>query len=180
MYADPFTDTTPVMTPELYDPNSRTFSVMAPIASIRNYHSVALLLPDASIMIGGGGLCGNCSTNKFDAQIYYPWYFYTTSGGPSNRPVISSISASTLRPGQTITLTTTAAITRFALVRYGSATHALDTDQRRVPLEPTKVSGTTYRVTIPNDTGIVIPGAWMLFAVANSIPSISKTVMISN
>ena len=35
----------------------------------RNYHSVALLLPDGRVFSGGGGLCGPCATNHPDAQI---------------------------------------------------------------------------------------------------------------
>lgn len=180
-YADPFTDTTPVMTPELFDPITRTFSLLAPIAAIRNYHSTALLLPDASVLIGGGGLCGNCSTNKFDAQIYYPPYFYNSAGtGPSTRPVINTISGSTFAPGAKIIMTVSMPVTRFAMLRYGSSTHALDTDQRRVPLNATLISGTTYSVTLPTSTGILIPGAWMMFAVADGVPSVSRTLMITN
>ena len=174
-----FTDTTPVMIPELFDPTTLTFTEMAPLAAVRNYHSVALLLPDASVLIGGGGLCGSCNTNKFDAQIFYPPYFYTAAGGATTRPVIRTISTMTLSPGQTLTITTNIAITQVSLMRYGSATHALDTDQRRVPLTPKVGKVHTYTVTIPNDSGIMIPGAWMVFALANGVPSVSKTVMLT-
>ena len=43
-----FNDDTSVMTPELWDPATERFSLLAPMDTPRNYHSVALLLPDAT------------------------------------------------------------------------------------------------------------------------------------
>lgn len=43
--------------PELWDPVKLTFTVLPPAAVPRNYHSIALLLPDARVFSGGGGLC---------------------------------------------------------------------------------------------------------------------------
>ena len=179
-YAVTFTDTNAVMVPEIFNPTTLTFTPVASLASIRTYHSTALLLPDASVIIGGGGLCGNCTVNHFDAQIYYPPYFYSSSGGASVRPVIQSVSATTFAAGAKLTVSVNMAITRMTLMRYGSATHALDTDQRRVPLTTLSSSGTTYTVQIPNDTGVMIPGAWMLFAMVNGVPSVATTVMVTN
>ena len=60
-YAVIFTDTTPVLQPELWDPHTGKFTLMAPMATPRNYHSIAVLLPDGRVFSGGGGLCGGCS-----------------------------------------------------------------------------------------------------------------------
>ena len=54
-----FNDANPVLVAELWSPVTLTFSPMAPIAVPRNYHSVAVLLPDGTVFSGGGGLCGN-------------------------------------------------------------------------------------------------------------------------
>ena len=179
-FAVTFTDTNAVMTPEIWNPTTETFTPVAPIASPRTYHSTALLLPDASIIVGGGGLCGSCTVNHFDAQIYYPPYFYNADGSLAARPAIESVSATTFAVGAKLTVTVNEPITRLTMMRYGSATHALDTDQRRVPLTTLSKSGNTYVVQIPNDTGIMIPGAWMLFAMKNSVPSVATTVMVTN
>ena len=179
-YAVPFTDTDAVMVCEIFDPATLKFTPVASLASVRTYHSTALLLPDASIIIGGGGLCGNCTTNHFDAQIYCPPYFYSSTGDLSVRPVIESISASTVAAGATLVVTVDIPVNNFVLLRYGSATHALDTDQRRVPLVTVSSSGLMYTVLIPNDAGVVIPGAWMLFAMANGVPSMAMTVMMTS
>ncbi len=44
-----------------------------------------------------------------------------------------------MTPGSDITVATDGAVINFALVRYGTATHAVDTDQRRIPLTPTRL-----------------------------------------
>lgn len=51
-----FTDTDGVLFPELFDPANNTWKTLAPEAVPRNYHSVSLLLPDATVFSGGGGL----------------------------------------------------------------------------------------------------------------------------
>ena len=67
----PFSDATAVLTPELYDPATGRFTQLNPMAIPRVYHSWALLMPDATVYNGGGGLCGTCSTNHFDLEYVY-------------------------------------------------------------------------------------------------------------
>ena len=61
-YPVPFNDDTSVFDTELWDPTSGTFTILSPIGAPRNYHSVGLLLPDARVFCGGGGLCGPTCT----------------------------------------------------------------------------------------------------------------------
>ena len=188
-YAVTFTDSNAILTPEIFDPTTQLFTPAAPLVGPRTYHSTALLLPDASVIIGGGGLCGSCTVNHFDAQLYYPPYFNNATGGASIRPSISSVSPSTFAPGATLTVAVDVEVSSISLLRYGSATHALDTDQRRVPLDTVLVgSGAagedgaayTYTVLVPDDAGIMIPGAWMLFVLSEGVPSVAATVMVTN
>ena len=177
-YAIPFTDDQAVLYPELFNPATNTFTVMAPMTNVRTYHSVALLMPDATVFSGGGGLCGDCNVNHFDAQIFSPPYLFTATGTLATRPVITSTSPTSVAPGSTITVTTNSAVTSFSLIRYGSATHTVDTDQRRIALTPT-ASGLTYKMTVPSDSGIALGGYWMLFAINSAgVPSVASTVLI--
>lgn len=64
-YALPFSDSTPSLPCELFDPVTSTWSTMASIAVPRNYHSVAILLPDATVLSAGGGICGLNSVNWY-------------------------------------------------------------------------------------------------------------------
>ena len=68
-------------TAEIWDPSTGQWSVGASGARPRLYHSVALLLPDASVLVGGGGANNGAPVNNFHAEIYHPPYLYDASGG---------------------------------------------------------------------------------------------------
>ncbi|KAI4222625.1 MAG: hypothetical protein L6R36_006013 [Xanthoria steineri] len=177
-YPVPFSDNTATNIPELFNPATSSFTSVNPISVPRTYHSWALLLPDATIISGGGGLCGACATNHPNAQIYSPAYLFNADGTKAARPVINSVSSANVAVGTKITVGMNRAVTSFSLVRYGSGTHSVNTDQRRIPLTPT-ASGLTYTVTIPSDPGVALPGSWMLFAMDSAgVPSVSKTIIV--
>jgi galactose oxidase len=177
-FARNFQDTDTILPTELFSPDTKTWTQMAPISVPRNYHSVALLLPDARVISSGGGLCGKgCAANHPDAQIWTPPYLLKSDGTAATRPTISSVSAATFKPGATIQITTDVAST-FALVRYGSVTHTVNTDQRRIVLKTT-ASGLTYTATLPTDAGILVPGPYMLFALNSAgVPSLAKNIRV--
>ncbi len=173
----PFSDNTAVLSAEMWDPATESFSALAPAAVPRTYHSVALLMPDARVFTGGGGLCGTCGTNHFDGEIFTPPNLLNPDGTPAPRPAITAAPA-TAANGAGITVTTDRAVSSFAIVRMGTATHSVDTDQRRIALAPTTVTG-GYRLTIPADKGVALPGYWMLFAMDDKgVPSVARTIRI--
>ncbi|KAL8649816.1 MAG: hypothetical protein Q9226_005417 [Calogaya cf. arnoldii] len=177
-YPIPFSDNTATNIAEIFNPATSSFTSVNPISVPRTYHSWALLLPDATIISGGGGLCGTCDTNHPNAQIYSPAYLFNADGTRAARPVINSVSATNVSPGAKISVTMNRAVTSFSLVRFGSGTHSVNTDQRRMPLAAT-ASGLTYTVTIPNDPGVCLPGSWMLFAMDSAgVPSFAKTIIV--
>ncbi len=178
-YAVPFSDNTAVLIPEVYNPATSSFTSGNPMAVPRTYHSWALLLPDATVIAGGGGLCGGCATNHPNAQIYTPAYLFNADGSKATRPIINSLSATSVAPGATLTVTTGSAVGSWSMVRFGSGTHSVNTDQRRVPLTVNAVSGNSYTLRVPADGGVVIPGSWMLFAVSGQgVPSLARTVRV--
>jgi galactose oxidase len=176
-YPVPFSDNTSVRNAELWDPATETFTTLAAAGVPRNYHSVGLLLPDARVFVGGGGLCGSCSTNHFNAEIFTPPYLLNADGTAKSRPAITA-APTTAAYGAAITVSTDRAVSKFSLVRLGTTTHTVNTDQRRIALTPTAVTG-GYRLTIPTDPGVVLPGNYMLFAMdANGVPSVSRNIQI--
>jgi galactose oxidase len=179
-YPVPFTDNTAVLNAELWDPVSESFTTMANATVPRTYHSVALLMPDGRVFTGGGGLCGTgCATNHFDGQVFTPPNLLDADGSPAPRPKLTKAPAAAGN-GDTINVTTDKAVTAFAIIRMGTATHSVDTDQRRLSLVPTPGADGGYDLTIPADPGVALPGYWMLFAMdAKGVPSIARTIRIS-
>jgi galactose oxidase len=172
-----FSDNTSVLSAEMWDPATESFTTLASAAIPRTYHSVATLMPDGRVFTGGGGLCGSCGTNHFDGEIFTPPNLLNDDGSPASRPVITS-APTTAAHGTEITVDTDRKVASFAIVRMGTATHSVNTDQRRIALTPAEVPD-GYRLTIPPDSGIALPGYWMLFALdASGVPSVSKTIRI--
>ena len=177
VYGQPFSDDTAQLQPEIWVPETTNFIKLPNINVARVYHSVAVLLQDGTVFAGGGGLCGGCATNHFDGQVYSPGYLFDGNGNKAARPVINSASGE-IRPGQTLTATTNGAISKWSLVRLGSSTHTVNTDQRRIPLTATGGPG-GYNIVVPNDYGILLPGYYWLFAInAAGVPSVGKTVFV--
>jgi hypothetical protein len=138
-------------------------------------------MPDGRIFVGGGGLCGTgCAQNHTDAEILTPPYLLKADGTAATRPAIVSAPA-IARRGTSITVSTNAAVSSFALVRLSAVTHTTNNDQRRVPLTATVTAAgaNTYSLAIPADPGVVLPGYYMLFAMnANRVPSVAATVQV--
>jgi galactose oxidase len=179
-YGVPFSDDTSVLNPEMWNDKTGKFTVMAPEAEPRNYHSVAVLLPDGRVFSGGGGLCGSCATNHPDGQIFTPPYLLNANGTLRVRPIIAS-APSTAATGQTITVTTGHPVAKFSMVRDGESTHSVDNDQRRLPLRIVSHHKDTYQLAIPADPGVALPGPYMLFALnSKGTPSVSTSLLITS
>lgn len=177
IYGMPFSDATSQLQPEMWDPVSTTFTKLASQAIPRNYHSSAILMPDATILSAGGGLCGACATNHYDGQIYSPAYLFNPDGSRATRPVITQAPAQVAISG-TLTATTNVPVTAWSMIRLGSNTHTVNTDQRRIPLYASN-NGNTYTMPLPTDPGIMLPGYYYLFAsTAAGVPSIAKFVLV--
>ncbi|HJS86704.1 MAG TPA: galactose oxidase-like domain-containing protein [Acetobacteraceae bacterium] len=181
-YAHQFYDDNSILTPELWSPVTGTFTPLAPMATPRNYHSVALLMPDGRVFSGGGGLCGEgCPANHSDGAFFSPPYLFQADGStPAPRPVLVRAPASA-RLGDLLTVSTNGPVAAFELIRLSATTHTVNTDQRRVPLSFWPGGSTnTYDLSIPWEPGIVVPGYWMLFALdASGVPSVAKIIFIN-
>jgi galactose oxidase len=199
-----FTDDDGILWAELFNPATKSWKTLAPQAVPRNYHSVSILLPDGRVFSGGGGLCyagaygrSTVECNKLvdhaDGQTFSPPYLFNKDGSEAVRPTISALSSTTVRVGGTLRISTNTVNPKFVLIRLGSVTHSVNTDQRRVPLTNITNGGYTggygaravsaageYTATLPNDSGILIPGHYYLFVLnANGTPSMAKTVKVT-
>ncbi|MEH6682855.1 MAG: galactose oxidase-like domain-containing protein, partial [Sediminicola sp.] len=169
-HAAVFTDTGSRLTAELYDPQSNTWRSVAGMSVPRTYHSVAILMTDGRVFVGGGGLCDSTPDcdNHFDAEIYSPPYLFNSNGELAQRPNISA--PSTADYETTINVTGSSGLSGFNLIRFSAATHSTNNEQRRIPVAFTE-NGGNYSLSIPN-RNLLPPGYYMLFALdANGVPS---------
>ncbi|KAK3377642.1 hypothetical protein B0H63DRAFT_547187 [Podospora didyma] len=178
-----FYDDNCVLTPEIYNPTTNTWREANSHSTPRVYHSWALLLPDSTVLVGGGGLNKNHEeADHYGTQIYQPEYLLNA---PRPKIVDGNLIGeyklgSTKIPIQTDMEVDTSAA---SLIRYSAATDSLNNDLRRIPLKLTfvgKDAGGTkfgYAVDIPGDPGVALPGYWMLFVLSKKggVPSVAKT-----
>jgi hypothetical protein len=168
-----------VLAAELWNPASpATWKTLASMSHYRLYHTTALLLPDARVLVAGSGEpAATGLTDDLTAEIFSPPYLFNADGSPATRPVISSVPTS-LAYGATFTVGTAAAaqITKVMLVRLSAVTHAFDMNQRGIGLSFTAGSG-SLAVTAPLNNKLAPPGHYMLFIVnASGVPSVAKVV----
>ncbi len=163
----------------IWDPKTGKWTVGASTptnsAYARLYHSNALLLPDATILVSGGGAPGPVANTN--AQIYYPPYLYNSAGGLATRLRITSAPAK-LNWGQTFDLGTnqSASVARVTLIKTGSVTHSFNTEARFIELSFTK-SGNKVKVKAPANANIATPGRYLLFVLdGQGVPSVAKVV----
>jgi Domain of unknown function (DUF1929)/CARDB len=165
---------------ELYNPKTGNWTLGASAAIPRLYHNSALLLPDGSVLTGGGGAPG--PVNELNAEIYYPPYLYLQdgSGNPAPRPTVVS-APSSLTNGQTFQLAVgaTDTISAINLIRTGTMTHNYNSEQRLIPVQFTQ-NGTTITATLNAPPQLMPPGYYMLFAInASGVPAVAPIIPVS-
>jgi Domain of unknown function (DUF1929)/PKD domain len=164
---------------DLFDPAANTFQTGAPNVYPRLYHSNALLLPDATVLVTGSNPARG--TYEQHIEIYSPPYLFNADGSLASRPTITGVTPSSLTYGAGFQLQTPDAtnISTVVLMRPGAVTHAFDMEQRLVGLSFTAGNG-ALSVTAPANGNIAPPGYYMIFIVNSSgVPSVASFVQLS-
>ncbi len=163
---------------KIWDPATGKWAATATAKKMRLYHSVSLLLPDATVLTAGGGAPGPAT--NLNAEIYTPPYLYKKdwTGTLAPRPSITNApTALTWKQGFKVDVSTTG-ISRVTLVKTGSATHTVDFDQRFLPLN-FSASGKVLTVTAPPAAEVAPPGYYMLFVFDSAgVPSVARIVRL--
>lgn len=164
---------------DLFDPDTETWTPAGTMARPRMYHSVALLMPDATVVVAGS----NPQTGTWDDSVeaYRPAYLFTASGALAPRPAITTAPAG-VGYGAAFQVTTAnpGDIASVALMRPGSSTHAFDFEQRLVNLAFTPGAGTTLNLTAPPSANVAPPGYYMLFLVNRAgVPSVATWMQLT-
>ena len=163
---------------QIWNPTTGHWTAGASATKPRLYHSIAMLLPDATVLTGGGGAPG--PVKNLNAEIYYPPYLYASNGKPAVRPVLTAATPTVLNPGNTVHVTVgpTDIISRLTFVRTGSVTHSNNSDQRFLNLAFTQ-EGQNLTAVLPTDTTRMVPGFYMLFAFNDArVPSVARIVSV--
>jgi len=172
-------DPQPVLQPEIYDPQTNHWTLMAPMAHPRQYHSIAVLLPDGRVLSAGGvdpTLGGAPARDQRYIEVFTPPYLLR---GP--RPHITGTPA-TVTWGASFNIQSTDAprVTSVALLRPCAMTHHTDAGQRYIKLPITGHTATQLTVTAPASASIAPPGFYMLFIVDNNgIPSAAAWIQVT-
>jgi hypothetical protein len=193
-----------VLDVEIYHPLTDTWSTAAACTVARNYHSVALLMPDGRVWIAGSNVGSNWSfhniadfthhlpetaqqdsvdNRELRIEIFEPWYF-----GRADRPAITaSPSVAVLGTAFNVDTPQGATVNRVVALRAGSVTHAFNGDQRFVGLPFTRRPG-GLTVTLPANANLMPPGPYLLFVLNQTaapeagalagIPSVGRHVLI--
>jgi hypothetical protein len=182
-----------VMTAELYNPATDTWTEQAPMTIPREYHGTAILLPDGRVLVGGHvpnpvpwkamrdniGMANQSAQTRF--EIFEPPYLHYAG---VTRPVISEW-ADQLHYGQPFKVETpdAARVTDAILVRNGAETHSSDPGQRAIVLPIASSNGDNITFIAPPDAITATPGSWMLFlrtsAPQGLVPSEAAMMMLN-
>lgn len=157
----------------MFNSSSDTWSAMANLPSIRDYHSTAILLPSGKVMMAGW--------HNTKIEIFSPPYLFK---GP--RPEISS-APTLVHHGADFTIESPDAdsITKVVFVRPMAVTHQTDSEQRVIEILPfihDHVNPTQIKLTAP-DGGHPHPlaprGHYMMFAINTmGVPSVAKWIYL--
>ena len=145
----------------------------------RLYHSVALLLPDGSVLSGGGGAPG--PQTNLNVEIYYPPYLFTNSGTFAPRPNITpGVGPDIITYGQSfeVGVDSAAGIQRVTFIKTASVTHSFNFEQRFMDLKFTP-NVDRLSVQAPSSAAMATPGNYLLFVIDRlGVPSVAKILQI--
>lgn len=156
-----------------FDPETDSWAAMAELPSIRDYHSVALLLPSGKVMMAGW------YNDKI--EIFSPPYLFQ---GP--RPEITD-APDMVHHGADFTIESpqAAELVKVTLVRPMAVTHQTDSEQRVIELLPfihDHVNPDRIKLRAPNGDHphpMAPRGHYMMFAINNvGVPSVARWIYL--
>jgi hypothetical protein len=163
----------PVLTPELFDPATETWTRLSPVRVPRGYHGSAILLPDGRVALAGKDGSFQADIFKYPdhrVEMFSPPYLFAGS-----RPAITSIPAQVSYGDQfTIGFSSAAPAARAVLMRPGAVTHQFNMDQRLVELALTQPTSATLSATAPPNPNVAPPGHYLCFLIDGAgVPSVA-------
>jgi len=159
--------------PEVWDPATDTWTVLAQNATPRLYHSTAMLMPDGRIFTGGGGAPG--PQDNLNAEIFSPPYLFAPDGSRADQPTISGAPAR-LDHGDEFSFSTDRTLDQVTMIRMNNATHSMNS-QIFQDLPFTQLGGTVL-TSAPASANVATPGLYMLFGLSEGVPSSASMIWL--
>lgn len=162
------------------DPDFGTFTSAGQNSVPRLYHSNAILLTDATVILTGS----NPSLPVYENRVerYRPSYLFNANGTLATRPFITSLSSGRALYGSSFQIQTAnaASIASVVMMRPGAPTHSFDMEQRLIRLNFTaNAQAGTLTVSTPPNGDIAPPGYYMIFILNSSgVPSVARFLQI--
>lgn len=177
-----YSPTAPVLVPELWNPDTGVWREMNTIPTDRQYHSIAILLPDGQVLSAGGGICGDCYRLNYEernAEIFTPPYLFNDDGSLAARPTMGSVPAvADYSESFNVSVNHPLNIAKAHLIKIGSVTHSENQDQRLVPLEFSQ-QALRLSLSMPASRNVAPPGHYLLYVVdTNGVPSIGAMLKL--
>jgi hypothetical protein len=158
-----------------YDPYADIWRRLAPMPRKREYHALAILVPDGRIIVvGGEGAPGNePPLSVIDA--YEPPYLFR-----GVRPQILNLEETDYQRGETIhfNVARTNVPTSVVLQSTQAVTHMMNCGENRFLDLNFSVENQAVSAEIPDDSLKALPGWYLLWAMVDDIPSVAKIVRI--
>jgi len=192
----------PALDALLYNPTQRSgsrFTVAGRSSIPRLYHSVALLLPDATVLVAGSNpneqpvLVADQNdptrayATEFRLEVYTPPYLQGDKA--HRRPTQVQVSSTVLDAnGSTFEVSFTAPkqAMKLSVVLYtgGFVTHSIHMGHRVLVLDTQGfVAGAggpqRLKVTMPLAAAVAPPGSYWLFVVCDGVPSVGEAVLVA-
>jgi hypothetical protein len=170
----------PLLEAELYskpatDSTGNWQQVAAPAIQAA-YHSSAILLPDATVLLSQDDMDPSAvAAAQHKAQVYSPPYLFKGA-----RPqIVSGPVNDKIQYGQAFSITADRGVASAVLAAPAATTHGNDMNQRVMKLAVT-ARNNTLSVTAPASPAILPPGPYMLFILDKfGIPSVARFVQVS-
>jgi YVTN family beta-propeller protein len=178
-----FSDAGWVSTPEIWNPSTGQWRVMATNAVARAYHSIALLLPDGRVLSAGGGLpfsMADDDGNHQDAQLFTPPMLFNPDGSLAARPTLTN-APNIVGVATTFTVSGTPGLAKFSFIKMSAITHSVNTDLRYLSLPFTESAPGHYQIQAHTNLNVMTPGYWMLFGLdAADVYSAARVILVDS
>jgi hypothetical protein len=157
---------------EIFDPVTKSWTVVNGMTVPRIYHSTGMLLLDGRVWLAGSSYS---KTNwELRSEFFVPSYYNATRPTISSDPTVGNY-------GGTINISTpdAADVQKVSLIRLGTFTHGFNSELRFIWLQIQSKDSSSVTVSAPVNAKIAPPGYYMIHVLNSAgIPSIAKVIKI--